>query len=97
MKLHQVVRVEIPLNTVEITAPLVGTFYQSAKPGASAFVKEGDNIVIGQTICIIEAMKIFNEIETTFHKNFPLWKNMLQMFKKYFAWNPILKSIESTS
>jgi len=52
-----------PSNTVEIIAPLVGTFYQSAKPGSPAFVKEGDMIQVGQIICIIEAMKIFNEIE----------------------------------
>ena len=50
-------------NSVEIIAPLVGTFYQSAKPGSPAFVKEGDTIQVGQIICIIEAMKIFNEIE----------------------------------
>ena len=50
-------------NSVEIIAPLVGTFYQSAKPGSPAFVKEGDVIQVGQIICIIEAMKIFNEIE----------------------------------
>lgn len=55
---------ETSLNTLEIIAPLVGTFYQSAKPGAPAFVKEGDSIQVGQTICIIEAMKIFNEIES---------------------------------
>ena len=47
----------------EFTAPLVGTFYQSAKPGTPPFVKEGDSITKGQIICIIEAMKIFNEIE----------------------------------
>ena len=52
-----------PSSAVEIIAPLVGTFYQSAKLGAPAFVKEGDTIKVGQTICIIEAMKIFNEIE----------------------------------
>ena len=50
-------------NTVEVIAPLVGTFYQSAKPEFPAFVKEGDVIQVGQVICIIEAMKIFNEIE----------------------------------
>jgi len=50
-------------NSVEIIAPLVGTFYQSAKPGSPVFVKEGDTIQVGQIICIIEAMKIFNEIE----------------------------------
>ena len=53
----------ISSNSVEIIAPLVGTFYQSTKPGAPAFVKEGDIIQVGQIICIIEAMKIFNEIE----------------------------------
>ena len=53
----------IASDAVEIIAPLVGTFYQSAKPGAPAFVKEGDMIQAGETICIIEAMKIFNEIE----------------------------------
>ena len=47
-------------------APLVGTFYASAKPGEPAFVKEGDEVVKGQVICIIEAMKIFNEIESDF-------------------------------
>ena len=52
-----------PSNIVELIAPLVGTFYQSAKPGSQAFVKEGDIIQAGQIICIIEAMKIFNEIE----------------------------------
>jgi acetyl-CoA carboxylase biotin carboxyl carrier protein len=52
------------LSGEEFTAPLVGTFYQSAKPGSPPFVKEGDTITKGQIICIIEAMKIFNEIES---------------------------------
>ena len=47
-----------------ITAPLVGTFYLSPKPEDPPFIKKGDKINIGQTICIIEAMKIFNEIES---------------------------------
>ena len=47
-----------------ITAPLVGTFYLSPKPEDPPFIKKGDKIQIGQTICIIEAMKIFNEIES---------------------------------
>ncbi len=51
-------------KTHSITAPLVGTFYQSSKPGDSPFIKVGDTIKVGQTICIIEAMKIFNEIES---------------------------------
>ena len=51
-------------NTVIIKAPLVGTFYHSSKPGTPPFISEGDRIKIGQIICIIEAMKIFNEIES---------------------------------
>jgi len=51
-------------NHVKITAPLVGTFYQSSKPGAEPFIKKGDIVKEGQVICIIEAMKIFNEIES---------------------------------
>ncbi len=51
-------------NAVEVIAPLVGTYYQSPKPGSPPFVKEGDIISVGQTLCIIEAMKIFNEIES---------------------------------
>ena len=54
---------EASIEGEEFTAPLVGTFYQSAKPGTPPFVKEGDKITKGQIICIIEAMKIFNEIE----------------------------------
>lgn len=45
-----------------ITAPMIGTFYSSATPGAQPFVAEGDEISVGQTIGIIEAMKIMNEI-----------------------------------
>ena len=46
-----------------ITSPMVGTFYRSPSPDADAFVKEGDTVTAGQTVCIIEAMKIMNEIE----------------------------------
>ena len=45
-----------------ITAPMIGTFYAAATPGAQPFVVEGDEVYIGQTIGIIEAMKIMNEI-----------------------------------
>lgn len=48
----------------EIVAPLVGTFYSSPKPETPPFIKPGDTVEPGQTICIIEAMKIFNEIES---------------------------------
>jgi len=47
-------------------APLVGTFYASSKPEEPPFVKVGDKVSKGQIICIIEAMKIFNEIESDF-------------------------------
>ena len=47
-----------------ITAPLVGTYYSSPKPDDPPFVKKGDRIEVGQTVCIIEAMKIFNEIDS---------------------------------
>ena len=46
-----------------VKSPMVGTFYRSASPGAKAFVEVGDSIKSGDTICIIEAMKILNEIE----------------------------------
>ena len=51
-----------PANHV-VKSPMVGTFYRSASPGAKAFVELGDSIKQGDTICIIEAMKILNEIE----------------------------------
>ena len=46
-----------------VKSPMVGTFYRSSSPGAKAFAEVGDSIKEGQTICIIEAMKILNEIE----------------------------------
>jgi acetyl-CoA carboxylase biotin carboxyl carrier protein len=47
-----------------VKSPMVGTFYRSASPGAKAFVELGDEIKEGQPVCIIEAMKIMNEIES---------------------------------
>ena len=49
-----------------ITAPLVGTFYESPKPGEPPFINIGDIVEVGQSLCIIEAMKIFNAIESDF-------------------------------
>lgn len=46
-----------------VKSPMVGTFYRSPSPGAEAFVEIGDTVKSGQTICIIEAMKLLNEIE----------------------------------
>lgn len=47
-----------------VTSPMVGTFYRAPSPGAEAFVQVGDTVKEGQTICIIEAMKLLNEIES---------------------------------
>ncbi|HEY9007651.1 acetyl-CoA carboxylase biotin carboxyl carrier protein [Ohtaekwangia sp.] len=49
---------------VEIKSPMIGTFYRSANPDSPAFVSVGDKVSKGQTVCIIEAMKLFNEIES---------------------------------
>ena len=51
-----------PSNSID--APIVGTFYQAASPDSDPFVKIGDKVQAGQTLCIIEAMKIMNEIES---------------------------------
>ena len=46
-----------------VKSPMVGTFYRSAAPGAAAFVEIGDTVAQGDTLCIVEAMKLMNEIE----------------------------------
>jgi len=48
----------------ELKAPFVGTFYTSAAPGEPTYVKVGDRVRVGQTVCILEAMKIMNQIES---------------------------------
>ena len=54
----------LPVETSHaVKSPMVGTFYRSASPGAKPFVEVGDVVKLGETICIIEAMKILNEIE----------------------------------
>jgi acetyl-CoA carboxylase biotin carboxyl carrier protein len=53
----------IDKNWIEIKSPMVGTFYRSPAPDEPAFASSGDRIRIGQTVCIIEAMKLMNEIE----------------------------------
>lgn len=53
----------LPVDAVEVTAPMVGTFYRSPAPEADPFVNPGDTVEEGQTLCIIEAMKLMNEIE----------------------------------
>jgi acetyl-CoA carboxylase biotin carboxyl carrier protein len=51
-------------NTIEIKSPIVGTFYRSSGPDKPSFAKVGDTIKAGDVVCIIEAMKLFNEIES---------------------------------
>ena len=54
-------------DLVDITSPMVGTFYRAAAPGEDPFVEIGNNVKVGQTICILEAMKLMNEIESEFN------------------------------
>ncbi len=51
-----------PDTRIPVLAPLVGTFYRSAQPGAKVFVESGDVVESGQTVCIVEAMKMMNEV-----------------------------------
>jgi acetyl-CoA carboxylase biotin carboxyl carrier protein len=51
-----------PDNRVPVLAPLVGTFYTAAQPGAKPFAQVGDVVEMGQTVCIVEAMKLMNEV-----------------------------------
>lgn len=51
---------------LEVKSPMVGTFYKSPEPGAKAYVSVGDRVTKGQIVCIIEAMKIMNEIESEY-------------------------------
>lgn len=51
-------------KTIDIKSPMIGTFYRSSSPDTPPFISVGDKISKGQTVCIIEAMKLFNEIES---------------------------------
>ena len=51
-------------NYITVKSPMIGTFYRSASPEADAFVKVGDEVKPGDVLCIVEAMKLFNEIES---------------------------------
>jgi len=55
---------EVEEKLHEVKSPIVGTFYESPSPGAPAFVKVGDQVEVGQVLCIVEAMKLMNEIES---------------------------------
>jgi len=54
---------DVPPTWIPVTAPMVGTYYEAPAPGADPFVREGDEVLAGQTLCIVEAMKLMNEIE----------------------------------
>lgn len=56
----------VPDNAVYITSPMVGTFYRAPSPDSPPFVKVGDTVRKGQPLCILEAMKIMNELEAEF-------------------------------
>jgi acetyl-CoA carboxylase biotin carboxyl carrier protein len=57
---------EAPPNTRKVLAPLVGVFYRAPAPGAKPFVEVGDTVTGGQVLCILEAMKLMNEIVSEF-------------------------------
>jgi acetyl-CoA carboxylase biotin carboxyl carrier protein len=58
-------KVEAPEEKLHVVkSPIVGTFYESPSPGAPPFVKPGDTVEVGQLLCIVEAMKLMNEIES---------------------------------
>jgi acetyl-CoA carboxylase biotin carboxyl carrier protein len=54
-------------NLKQITSPMVGTYYSAPAPGAEPFVAEGQAVAVGQTVCIVEAMKLMNEIGSDFN------------------------------
>lgn len=56
--------VEPSNNYIEVKSPMIGTFYRSSSPDDPEFVGVGDSISVGQKVCIVEAMKLFNEIES---------------------------------
>jgi len=72
-----------------VKSPIVGTFYESPSPGAPPFVKPGDTVSIGQVLCIVEAMKLMNEIESdhagTIVKTFVVNGQPVEYGQKLFA------------
>jgi len=65
-KTKPIEEIEIETNHITIKSPMIGTLYRSPNPESKPYINEGDTINVGQTICIIEAMKLFNEIESEF-------------------------------
>lgn len=60
-----VVESEEEITGTKIESPMVGTFYIAPSPTSDPFIKEGDNVVEGQTLCIVEAMKLMNEVKSS--------------------------------
>lgn len=54
---------EAEISGHKVTSPMVGSFYRASSPGAASFVEEGQSVKVGDTLCIIEAMKLLNQIE----------------------------------
>ena len=81
----------IEQDTLEIKSPMPGVFYSSKSPEASPFVNEGDTVKSGQVICIIESMKIMNEIESDFDGKI---KNILVNNSDPVEYNQVLFIIE---
>ncbi|HXI12580.1 MAG TPA: acetyl-CoA carboxylase biotin carboxyl carrier protein [Thermoanaerobaculia bacterium] len=75
-----------------ITSPIVGTFYRAANPESESFANEGDRVTKGKVLCIIEAMKLMNEIESDFDgvivKVFPQNGQPIEYGEKLFALKP---------
>ncbi|HVP52665.1 MAG TPA: acetyl-CoA carboxylase biotin carboxyl carrier protein, partial [Terriglobales bacterium] len=75
-----------------VKSPIVGTFYESPSPGAPPFVKSGDSVSVGQVLCIVEAMKLMNEIESdhagTIVKRFVENGQPVEYGQKLFAVKP---------
>ncbi len=75
-----------------VKSPIVGTFYESPSPGALPFVKPGDSVSVGQVLCIVEAMKLMNEIESdhagTIVKRFVENGQPVEYGQKLFAVKP---------
>jgi acetyl-CoA carboxylase biotin carboxyl carrier protein len=57
---------EVPANVKRVLAPLTGVFYRQPSPDAEPFVNEGDRVDVGQILCVLEAMKLFNEIQSDY-------------------------------
>ena len=71
---------------LQMASPMAGSFYRSPAPGEPSFCKEGDKVTKGQTVCIIEAMKLMNEIEVSVQLTLHVWCDALyQQLKAIFS------------